>query len=155
MVGYMTVHTPTERFDAAYDYVSGFGGPIDVTDVFDFGSPIKRLSIDAAEDIHTDKAKRPGAKALGFICLSEVNDRTRGMPITGAAIDRVELYRDAEGEVIPNFSSRTDIYVENAPGVNYGYPDTELEVPKDSCDIALHSALIAIEQVIQTHQARV
>jgi hypothetical protein len=142
------------RFDAVYDYVSGFAEPIDLTPALgfnDFDDIDIVHSIAAGEGIHIDDSKRPTSRAIGFICIT--NSQNAKLKTRIHTIDRVELYRDDDGEVIPNFTGRANVYQEFAPGLNHGYPERDLEVPPQSRELAINSALVAVEQAAEAHQA--
>jgi hypothetical protein len=142
--------TSTERFDVAYEYVSTFSHPVDLTEALGWNATGLKQSIAAGEGIHTDSSKRPTSKALGFMTVLRTCDPAKG--IYSSVTDRIELYRDSDGEVVPNYTGRTDIYVGIFGGLNHGFPETEFEVPEASRELALNSALLAVEQAIDAHR---
>ena len=139
----------TSRFDTAYARIVAQKKPIDLTHTLDTSPYGISVSLAGAEGVHIDDQKRLTSKAIGMLISTRISDDKLGT--FGKVTDRVELYRDAEGEVISNYSGRADLYNKLSAGLNHGYTDTEFAVPYFNADIALNSALVAVETALDQY----
>jgi hypothetical protein len=105
------------------------------------------ISMAGARDIGTDNTRRVGYKALSLLRIGRVEDKATG--VFGKVRETIELYEDPEGNLTACFGDSVTVASIIIGGNIYGHPHREHVIPPQSVDMAVNSALLAMELALQ------
>ena len=132
-----------ERFDAVFATINPSGVPLAVVDVKNEAATSS--SIAAATNMGPDNKPNPNFQALSLETATGI-EAHKGAGVWYRAHDYIELYRAGDGRVQAAFSSSL---VANALETVVTKPLSYDPVPPQSRQLAVGSALLAMEQAVQ------
>lgn len=140
--------TARERFNNLYGNLSIQRQPVVVADAT-AGAP-EDISFATAENIGLDNSRRLGYRALSMLTIYQIRD----VYVVGKRNETVELYEAPDGQLTACFGdSVRAMETVLGSGVVYGHPHRQHSIPAHSAEIAVNSALLAMEQSLSLQES--